>query len=63
MIAFSGILSSATIVHGFNGYLSKFIEIPHFISSISIISILCIIAILGISQSVKVASLLTLIVV
>ncbi len=61
MIAFSGILSSATIVHGFNGYLSKFIEIPHFISSISIISILCIIAILGISQSVKVASLLTLI--
>lgn len=61
LIALSGILSSATIVHGFNGYISNFIDLPDTLTSIVLIIILCIIAILGIGKSVKFASLLTLI--
>lgn len=60
-IAFSGILSSATILHGFNGYLSKFFELPIYITSPLVLIILCIIAILGISHSVKTATALTLV--
>ncbi len=59
MIALSGILSSATILHGFYGYVSTFISIPKTLSSISLIIILCIIAILGIAKSVKFAAILT----
>ncbi|TLP36239.1 APC family permease [Arcobacter arenosus] len=59
MIALSGILSSATILHGFYGYVSTFINIPKTLSSISLIIILCIIAILGIAKSVKFAAVLT----
>jgi amino acid transporter len=59
MIALSGILSSATILHGFYGYVSTFISIPKTLSSISLIIILCFIAILGIAKSVKFAAILT----
>ncbi len=61
IIAFSGILSSATILHGFNGYISNFIELPTYITSSLILLVLTIIAILGISHSVKVATFLTFI--
>lgn len=60
-IAASGILSSATILHGFNGYISNFIELPTYLTSIIVLIILCIISILGISHSVKFAAFLTLI--
>ena len=60
-IALSGILSSATIVHGFNGYLSNFIDISKIYTSIFLIVSLCLIAIIGIGKSVKFASFLTLI--
>jgi amino acid transporter len=59
MIALSGILSSATILHGFYGYISTFIELSETLSSILIVIILCFIAILGIGKSVKFASILT----
>jgi len=59
MIALSGILSSATILHGFYGYLSTFINISKTLSSIILIILLCFIAILGIAKSVKFAAILT----
>ncbi len=59
MIALSGILSSATILHGFYGYVSTFVNIPKTLSSIVLIIILCFIAILGIAKSVKFAAILT----
>lgn len=61
IISLSGILSSATILHGFNGYISQFINLPPYITSTLVISILCIVCILGIGQSVKVASILTVV--
>ena len=61
MIALSGILSSATIVNGFNGYISTFINLPTWIISIFLISILCFTAIIGIAKSVKIAALFTII--
>lgn len=60
MIAFSGLLSSATIIHGFYGYLHTFVEMPSFIISTMLIFSLMLIAIWGIGESVKVASVLTL---
>lgn len=59
MIALSGILSSATILHGFYGYVSTFIDISKTLSSIILIILLCFIAILGIAKSVKFAAILT----
>ncbi|MDH4944124.1 amino acid permease [Sulfurimonas sp. C5] len=61
MIALGGILSSATIVNGFNGYISTLIEIPSWLLSILLISVLCFTAIVGISKSVKIASLFTIV--
>ena len=59
-IAMSGMLSSATIIHGFYGYLSTFLDISEFfVSSLLVIS-LALVAIWGIGESVKVASLFTL---
>lgn len=59
MIALSGILSSATILHGFYGYVSTFITLPETLSSFLLVIILCFIAILGIGKSVKFATALT----
>jgi len=61
VISLTGILSSATILHGFNGYISYFIDLPPYITSTVVITVLCIVCILGIGHSVKVASILTLI--
>lgn len=61
IISLTGILSSATILHGFNGYISHFIDLSPYITSTIVIIVLCIISILGIGHSVKIASLFTLI--
>ncbi|WP_428025323.1 APC family permease [Arcobacter sp.] len=61
LISLSGIISSATILHGFNGYVSHFINLPPYITSTLVITVLCIVCILGIGHSVKVASILTVI--
>ncbi len=59
-IAFSGVLSSATIIHGFYGYLSTFLNISPFVLSIVLIITLSLVAIWGIGESVKIASLFTI---
>ncbi len=61
IIALSGILSSATIIHGFNGYISNFFDLPSTLTAILLLSILTIVAILGIGKSVKFATILTLV--
>ena len=61
IIALSGILSSATIIHGFNGYISNFFDLPTTLTAILLLVILTIIAILGIGKSVKFATILTLV--
>lgn len=60
LIAISGTLSAATIIHGFYGYMSTFIDIPPFIISCILILTLLLLAIWGIGQSVKVAAIFTI---
>ena len=60
-IALTGILSSATILDGFNGYLSTFIHTPEIITSLIVVMLISAIAIWGITQSIAVTALLTLI--
>jgi len=61
IIALSGILSSATIIHGFNGYISNFFDLPSILTAILLLIVLTVIAILGIGKSVKFATILTLV--
>ena len=60
-IALTGLLSSATILDGFHGYLTTFVQTPEIISTLIIVVIISAIAIWGISQSVTITALLTLI--
>ena len=61
LIAATGIVSSATIVSGFTGYLNIFFHISPVISETLLIIVLGFIAFWGISESVKIASLMTVI--
>jgi amino acid transporter len=56
-----GVVSSATIANGFVGYLDTFIELPHWLAVTGLIIILGLIAAWGISQSVWLATLITLV--
>ncbi len=60
-IAFAGLLSSATILDGFHGYLSTFMQIPEIVTAFIVTLLISIIAIWGISQSIIITALLTLI--
>ncbi|MEA2047763.1 MAG: amino acid permease [Campylobacterota bacterium] len=60
-IAFTGLLSSATILHGFHGYLSTFFHIPEIATILIIILVITTIAIWGISQSITITALFTFI--
>lgn len=60
-IAFAGLLSSATILDGFHGYLSTFMQIPEIVTAFMVTLLISIIAIWGISQSIIITALLTLI--
>jgi amino acid transporter len=60
-IALTGLLSSATILHGFHGYLSTFIPTPELVTTLLVVILLSAIAIWGISKSITVTALLTLI--
>ncbi len=60
-IALTGLLSSATILHGFHGYLSTFIQTPELVTTLLLVILLSAIAIWGISKSITVTALLTLI--
>ncbi len=60
-VAFNGMLFGATIIQGFNGYITVFINIPEYITSFLLLCFLGGVAIWGINQSVKVAGFLTII--
>ncbi len=60
-IALTGLLSSATILHGFHGYLSTFIQTPELVTTLIVVILLSTIAIWGISKSITVTAILTLI--
>jgi amino acid transporter len=60
MISFAGIVSSATIAHGFAGYMQVFFDVPRWLLTTLMLSILGGLAAWGIKQSVRVAALLTL---
>jgi len=61
LITITGVVSSATIVSGFTGYLNVFLDITPEIAEVVLIIILGFIAFWGISESVKIASLMTII--
>ena len=56
-----GLVSAATIANGFVGYLKIFIEIPDWLSITCLVISLGLIAAIGISQSVWIATIITLI--
>ena len=60
-IVFTGIVSAAVMAHGFHGYLNEFTDIPVVVSIISYVLFITVIAILGISLSVNIAALVTII--
>ncbi|MDM5271767.1 amino acid permease [Sulfurovum sp. zt1-1] len=60
LISFAGLLSSATILQGFHGYLSTFIALPEIVTILILVVILSMIAIWGIMQSMILAFGLTL---
>ena len=60
LIAASGMLSAATIVRGFSGYMQVFVELPDWLLIVAALFTLGLVAIWGISESVKVAAVFTL---
>ncbi len=61
MIAFSGMVSSAVISHGFAAYLRVFINLPEWFILSLLFLVLCLLTIWGIKQSARVAAALTII--
>ena len=61
LIAIAGLVSSATLVHGFVGYFNQFVQINAELLMTLLIGILVVISIKGIKASVMIASLLTVI--
>lgn len=60
-VVFMGIVSAATIVSGFTGYLNVFFDIPPEFAQLLLVVTLGLIAFWGISESVKIASIMTII--
>ena len=60
LIAISGLLSSATILHGFHGYMSTFVALPESLTIFSVLALLTAIAVWGIAESMMFAVALTL---
>jgi len=61
LIALTGIVSSAAIAHGFAGYVQVFFDISPWLAISLMLLVLTALAIWGISQSVMVAAILTVI--
>jgi len=61
MITLAGMVSTSALAHGFAGYLSVFIDVPHWLMMLVVILTLGFLAIWGINESVTVAAMLTLI--
>ncbi len=60
-IVFTGVVSAGVMAHGFFGYLNEFIKIPLALSIVCYVVLITVIAILGISLSVNIAALVTII--
>ena len=60
-IALVGVVSTATLAKGVSGYLNIFINVPDWISIIVVITVLLVIAVWGITESVTVAAVFTVI--
>jgi len=60
-VILTGFISAAAIIKGFVGYLDVFIVLPDPLVIIIVMSLLCILAIWGISESLNVIGLITLI--
>lgn len=60
-IALSGLLSSATLLHGFHNYLTIFIQTPEFINILIVVILITAVTVWGISQSITITALMTLI--
>lgn len=61
LVVCAGLVSSATIAHGFVGYLQELIAIPRSLALIGVVLLLGLIAAWGIRESVTLAAVITLI--
>ncbi|MCL1111065.1 APC family permease [Shewanella schlegeliana] len=61
LVVFTGIVSSATLINGFVGYLNHFVELPRHFSISVMLVLLGLIAIWGIAESLWFAALITVI--
>jgi amino acid transporter len=61
LVILTGIVSSATLVDGFVGYLSAYFESQHLITTIIVVLVIALLASAGIAESVSTASVITLI--
>jgi amino acid transporter len=61
LIIFAGIVSAATILVGFTGYLQVFVPVPELPADLIVVLLLGGLAAWGISESVKAAALITLV--
>jgi amino acid transporter len=60
-VVLTGFVSAAAIIKGFVGYLDVFVEIPDSLVIVICMTILCLLAIWGVSESLNVIGLITLI--
>ncbi len=61
LIVFSGLVSSATLVNGFVGYLEVFVELPETLAIFAVVLVLAGLALWGILESASVAAAATII--
>lgn len=61
MVVFTGIVSSATLAHGFAGYANVFLNAPDWLLTVGFVVALSLIAIWGILESAMLALIITLI--
>ena len=61
LVAFSGITSSAAVLLGFVGYLNELVTVPAWIALLGIIGVLAVVTFWGVSQSLIIVAITTLI--
>jgi len=61
LIIIAGLVSISALAHGFAGYLSVFIDLPHWLVIVSTVLLLGMLTIWGIGESVWVASIFTVV--
>lgn len=59
MVVLSGVVSSATLLNGFAGYIKEFVALPDALVIIAVALLLCTLAIWGIAESVWAAAAMT----